>query len=262
MMTAIGLELRPRDLAEGPRHRTALGVAAAVNLIAVPVLVWGVAQSLALSPGFTAGLVLAAAAPGGPTGPLFARMAKAHLGFSTALMVLLGVVGLVSAPLTVSWLLGSGGDTALFWPMLQTLVLFQFTPLLLAMGVRARFPAWAKRASRPMGLLANALLLAVIIGLIAVKGALLLTIALPIHATFIAIILMILLPGALSSNPIVRGASLVTSVRNLSVALLIASRFFPDPSADIAILLWGFWMMTVPAAIALFWGRRRPETTR
>ncbi len=256
MMLAVGLELTTSHLTEAPRRAGWFGVALIANLIVVPVGAWLLADAIGLSAGLSAGLVLLAASPGGPVGPVLGKIANADLGFSTALMVLLGVAGLVSAPLTVSLLLdaerGAGGGN-LFWPMFGALLLFQFVPLAVAMAIRHLRPALAARLAKPAGLLSTVLLVAVVVGLVITRGEALADVSAGVHGALIAGLLLILAPTLLRADgpSVLRGLSVVTAVRNISVALLLASRFFDDPQVEVAILVCAFWMLVLPGVVGL-----------
>lgn len=259
MMAAVGLHLPLANAWAGLRRWWALALALVANLVLVPALVLGLCELLALSAGTRMGLLVCAAAPGGPTGPMFTRLARADLGFGTSLQVLLSVLALMSAPLTLE-LLGRHGGASIVWPMARTLAVFQLLPLVLGMLVRQRRPAWADRLGPPMGTLANALLLLVVLGLLATRGQELLGQGLAVHAAFIALVVLPLLPGlawpAVALRPTLVAAGLVTTVRNLSVALLLSASFFAhDPAVDVAILVWGFYMMVIPGLLAWRVGR-------
>lgn len=256
MMVAIGLDLTVEDLRAGLRQRWALAIAGLINLVAVPAIVFALSRSMPA--GVAVGLVMVAAAPGGPTGPLFARMARADLGFATSLQVLLALAGLVTAPLTLELLAGQSGERSLFLPMLATLVAFQLVPLAVGMLVRARKPDAAARMARPLGIVVNVLLLAIIVGLLTTRGQILLQQTLAFHGLLIGLVLVPLAVAiAWPRDPDrAKAIGMVTTVRNLSVALLLSATFYTDPEVDAAILCWGFYMMALPAGIAAWLGRR------
>jgi len=257
MMIAVGLELDPADLLAGLRRRGHVAAMLVVNLLVFPAVTWLAATAAGLTPGFAAGLLLCAAAPGGPTGPLFTKISKGDLGFATASMALLGFVGLLSAPATMTLVLGEGGD-GIAGPMFRTLALFQILPLVAAMVARRAAPTLAARVAGPVGIVANLLLLGVIIGLLYARGELLFSADVGVQAMLIGLLALPLAPAALAPDPTgrVRAAGLVTAVRNLTVALLLSGRFFPDPETDVAILVWAFWMMLLPAAVSWLRGRK------
>lgn len=270
MMIAIGLDLPLADLRHGLRQRWLLGVALVVNLVVIPGLVFGVAAAIALPSALATGLLICAVAPGGPTGPLFTRIANADLGLATSLQVLLSFVALITAPLSLELLGGGGGgdgqdsEGSLIWPMVSTLAVYQLLPLAAGMAVRAKRAPLAKRLAKPMGLLANVLLLAVIIGLIATRGRILFEQGPSLHMSVCAFVLVPLVLAWLW--PVQVRASLlavgfVTTVRNLSIALMLSASFYEDPAVDAAILVWGFYMMVLPALFAWRLGARAPGVT-
>jgi len=258
MMAAIGLDLTPRELTVLRHHPRHLTLSLLANLVAFPLLTFGVSRAMRLADGWTTGLVLAAASPGGPTGPVFAKFAKGHVGAATSLMVLLGFCALATAPLTVDALLGSQGDVSLAWPIFRTLLVFQIAPLVVAMAIRHRWPGPSKALSGPVGLFANLVLLAVVVLLLSEQAGALLGVSLGLHGALIALLALFLWPGRQDHSPqgLWRGLSQVTAVRNLSVALLLASAHYSEPTTHLAILLWGWWMMVLPVGWGLLWARR------
>ena len=172
MMVSIGLDLEPRALRELGQQRGAFVKGLLFNTIAFPATTFAATELFDLSPAISAGLMLCAVAPGGPTGPVFARLAGGHLAFATALMVALSALGLFTIPASAGLLAGSDVDaSSSFGPMLQTLALYQLAPLALAMLFRSRFAGVASRLARPARVLSNVALLAVIVGLLAARGA-------------------------------------------------------------------------------------------
>ncbi|MCP4872925.1 MAG: hypothetical protein GY898_29895 [Proteobacteria bacterium] len=116
MMVSVGLELEPADLLEGLKRWNASIVTVLLNLVIFPLFVLGVAllNNTLFPEGVMIGLLVCAVAPGGPTGPLFARMGGGDLKFATAMMCLLVVLGLLTAPAMLEWLAGEpdvGGGT-------------------------------------------------------------------------------------------------------------------------------------------------------
>ncbi len=66
-----------------------------------------------------------------------------------------------------------------------------------------------------------------------------------------------LLLGSLVSGgaEIRRSLAMVTGVRNISLSLLIAAAWFPDPLTDVAVLTFGLFTMVVPGFVAWIAGR-------
>lgn len=139
-----------------------------------------------------------------------------------------------------------------------TLVLFQLAPLAAGSAIRWRLPASADRWAGPAQRGANALLLLVIAGLLVTKGQVLL------QMDWLGLGVCVLLAcanvalGALVGGPpsVRRSLALVTGVRNISLSLLLAASYLPDPLTDVAILSFGLFTMVVPALAAAVWARR------
>lgn len=270
MMVTIGLELTLEDLGNGLREGKWLVLAVLANVVLVPALAYGLGLATALPAGILLGAMVCASAPGGPTGPLFTRIAGADLAFATALQVILCVIGLVSAPLTLTSLLNHLGESEAtrtsvagtpLWPMVRTLFVFQLVPLATGMLVRRQRPELAARMAKPMGTAANVLLLVIIVGMLATRGKILIEQSLVVHAVLVAMVVLPLALGRLSPSATepqskAMATAMVTTVRNLSVALLLSATFFEDPAVDAAILVWGFYMMLLPAGVAALLGRR------
>lgn len=261
MMAAVGLDLAPADALAGLRKRGILAAAFVANVVLMPALVVWLSDLLALPRGLAIGLLVGAVAPGGPTGPLFTRIAGADLGFATSLQVLLSVAALLTAPLSLE-LLGGEGSGSLLWPMARALALFQLLPLALGIALRVLREPLARRLARPVGLVANGLLLAVIVGLMVSRGAELLTQSLRVHLMMIGLstlpcALALAWPAAAGARPTLLAAGLVTTVRNMSVALLLSASFFAEePLVDGAILVWGFYMLALPGLLVWRLGAR------
>lgn len=261
MMVAIGLELRVTQLIDGLRDGRWIAGALILNVVAVPAAVWAVAHLGDSASGMAVGFVLLAAAPAGPIGPMLSRLSQADLGFSTALMVLLGAVGLISTPITVGVISDTGpdADRSLTLAMFVALLVFQIVPLIAAMALGAWFPAVAAVLTRPLRLLANLLLVGIVVALVVLRGDLLLGTSLAVHLALVAGLVVVLAPSLAMARPesMLRSLLTVTAVRNMSIALFLASRFFDDPQVEAGILIWSFWMIVIPGMMGSIAGRFR-----
>ena len=99
-----------------------------------------------------------------------------------------------------------------------------------------------------------------VVALLFTRGSILLTQGIAVHLVLLSLVVLPLalahvLPGARETW---LAAGFVTSVRNLTVALLLSAKFFAsDPSVDVAILVWAFYMMTIPGLLAWRLGRAK-----
>lgn len=258
MMTAIGLRTRPEEFAEIGRRPGALVLMLGVNVAIVPALVLALTTALALPSEITVGLAICAAAPGGPTGPLFAAQARGHLATAVTSMVMLSLLSVVTAPTALALTLGASSTIdsdaigALVWPMIRTLAGFQLVPLVAGMMMRRLRPALSERIALPMTRIANVLLLVVIVGLLVMKGRVLAdvgVIALLTAAGLVPVCMALgfAIPGPADQR---RSFAMVTAVRNISLALLLGASYFPAALTDATILTAGLFCMVLPLGIA------------
>jgi BASS family bile acid:Na+ symporter len=229
-----------------------------VNVVVVPAIVVGLTTALALPSEITVGLLICAAAPGGSTGPLFAAQARGHLASAVTAMVGLSMLSVVTAPTALAATLGAsatmGADAigTLVWPMMLTLGGFQLLPLVAGMAVRRARPTFAEKLAMPVTRIANALLLAVIVGLLVMKGRVLADVGV-VAAVLAAVLVPVsmglgfAIPGPADQR---RSFAMVTGVRNISLALLLGASYFPAALTDATILTAGLFCMVLPLVIA------------
>lgn len=256
MMVAIGLRTAPQDFHTVARRPLPLFATLSANLIVVPLVAFAVTRFVPLEDGVLVGLVLCAVSPGGPAGALFAGQARGHLASAVSALVALSVVAPFTAPLSLGILLGVSSDvdsSALILPMMATLIGLQLFPLLVGMAIRRRAPPLAERLSQPMNAVANALLVVVILGLLATKWQVLVSIGSAGLLVSVGLVFANLGIGALTSRaPDERRAfAMITGVRNLGLALLLSAMYFPAPETDAAILTFGLFTMLLPFGVAL-----------
>lgn len=262
LMASVGLRTEPAALGALLRRPGLLGLAAVLNVAVVPALAWGVLRLIPLPEPIALGFVLCAVCPGGPSSALLASRARGDLEVAIAATVGLGLLGVFTAPPTLSLLLGQAVEVdlgALVLPMMGTLALFQLLPLGAALLVRLRWPALAARLARPLERVANTLLLLVILGLLATKGGALVQVGWRGVGVACGLVLASLGVGALASRqgPAQRSLALVTAVRSISLALLLTARWLPDPQVDAAVLTYGLFSMVLPFGAAWAWSRPR-----
>lgn len=255
LMFSIGLELEPKRIREAVGRGTLLGSATMLNFVAIPVLALGVGRVLGLEGGVLAGLLLAAVAPGGGTGTLLTRTARGSLELSVVLLGVFTLLSVPSVPLLTLFLLPRQGLE--IWPLLNTLLVFQLVPLGLGVGLRTYRTRWANTALRGARPLSNALFAALVLGLLVTRGHLILEVGGAGLVGMMAVVVgSVAIPIALPLEWGDRMAvSLMTGVRNLSLALLVASAFLDDLTM-LSVLVYGLIMYLVGVPFALWAGRR------
>ena len=260
LMFSVGLELEPAQLVALGRRRVAMLLTLVVNLVLVPVLAWALCWGLDLSREVTIGVMLCAAAPGGPTSALYATTARADLALAASMTIVLPALGVFATPMLLSLSIDlPAGARMPVLPMVLTLIVLQIIPLGVAMLLRHRRRALAERLAPPARRLANATLALLVIGLGVSQGHLLLendgpTWFVMLGATIAALALGFFAAGGGPDSG--RSGALVAGCRNVSVAIMLASTFFPDPVVNITVLSFGLVTFVLPLGLAKLWRRR------
>ena len=148
-MLFIGLGHTWRDILAPFKNVKLVLFALLVNLILIPVAGYLIATVFALSGAMVVGFLLMTSAPGASYSPRIAEIAEGNVPFSTGLMFLLSTIALVSAPITILLLLPEG-STVSVWPVIRTLLLLMFIPMVIGLLIRARWPTVADKLMSPV----------------------------------------------------------------------------------------------------------------
>jgi BASS family bile acid:Na+ symporter len=258
-MLATGLRLRAHELGE-LRHRP-LGISwsVLVNVVLLPALACLATWALALPVEVSLGVLLCAAAPGGPTSALYSNTARADLAFAAGMTILLPAIGVIATPLILAFAVELPADASVpVVPMVGTLIVLQMAPLAAGMLVRRRNAVLADRLAPAATKLANATLGLLVVMLLVLKGELLLGISGATYVALFGLIGVALLLGYLGERrdpASARAGALVAGCRNISVSIMLASTFFVDPVTDATVLAFGFLAVVLPLALASWWRR-------
>src|SRR5262249_48184128 len=118
------------------------------------------------APLIAAGFLILAVCPGAPVAPTFTGIAKGDVSLATGLMVILAGLSAVLAPLLLTFLLGwLSAESNLqidYVQIAMTLLITQIVPLGVGLALHEWAPRFSAAVVRPISLLANLMLLAVV----------------------------------------------------------------------------------------------------
>lgn len=262
MMVTIGMGVTLADVAGVARKGRLVGKAAVANYICFPAFAVGLLLLFRAPPLVAAGFLVAAVCPGAPYGPPFTGLARGNVVTSVGLMVLLAGSSAVVAPILLQVLLPiTSGDAQVqidVGKMIGTLIVAQFLPLCLGLGLRWRYSALADRLKKPAGLLSTVLNLTTLCVILVAQFDMLTAIPLRALAGMLALVLAGVAAGWLLGGPD-RGdrtaTAMATSVRNVGVSLVIATGSFPGTPAVTAATAFAIFQTVAVALIAVGWGR-------
>ncbi len=264
MMVAIGLEVTLAEVRTFARDTMLTARAAIANYVLVPAITLAFLFAFRTAPDVAAGFLTLAACPGAPFAPPVTALARGDVAAAAWLMALLAATSTLIAPLLLAGMLPLvAGPTRLQVDavgMAITLAVTQLLPLCAGVLIRHRRPNWAQAARKPARRLGAILSLAAV-GLILVTNFNTLK---AIHAVaFLGMTALLL--TSLAIGVVLAGRdekrrkalALTTSLRNVGLALFIASTAFPETAAVTAVVAYGLLEISVTLVVAFFWGRVR-----
>jgi bile acid:Na+ symporter, BASS family len=250
IMFSMGLQVTIAAVAASARSagRVTLGLIA--NYLLVPVLTLGLMELFEPAPMIAAGFLILAVCPGAPVGPPAATRARGNVPWAIGYMVILAGLSAILSPTMLGVLLPRyAPDSSLvvdYLAICRTLVVAQLLPLAVGLTVHHFAPTLTGRIARPVGLLANAMLI-VLIGLILVTQ----------FDTLAAIRargwagMSVLFVGSLAIGwlcgsgdvPTRNTSALTTAARNAAVGLAIATGNFAGKPVVTAVVAFGLVSM-------------------
>lgn len=262
MMVAIGLGVRLAEIKEVVRNLGLITRAALANYVLVPVFVLVLLFLFRPASLVAAGFLIVAVCPGAPYAPPFTAIARGNVAAATGLMAILAGSSAVMAPLLLYGLMKlTAGNHPLevdSFRILITLLATQLIPLCAGLLIREYRPSLASRLHKPFNLVSKILNLLVIVVILAIQFHVLKDVSARAYMGMIAFLILSLASGWLlggSGGADRKAMALVTSVRNVSVSLVIVTTSFPGSPAVTAVLVYGIFQTLVSAVIALGWGR-------
>jgi len=265
MTLTVGLGVSLAELGGVATDWRLLVRAAVANYVCVPAATVGLLLLFDAAPTVAAGFLILAVCPGAPFGPPLTALARGNVPVSVGLMVILAGSSAVVAPVLLRRLLpllsGGQGLTIDAARLVTTLLMTQFVPLGVGLAIRHWRPRLADRLQPPAQRVSKVLNLVVIGVILAVQFRLLLEVRPRGYAGMLALLLASLAAGwLLGGSPGERrkAMTLTAALRNVAVALVIATGAFAGTPAVTAVLAYGVVELTGALLLALAWGRHVP----
>lgn len=171
VMLGLGMTLTVDDFRRVREIPGPVSLALLCQLMLLPAICFAIAKAFNLPPALAVGLMLMAASPGGAAANFLSHLADGDLALNLTLTAINSVLSIVMLPLllalAMAGFMGEGRWIPLqFGKFLQVLG-FVAVPILVGMGVRARFPDFAQRSKKIVNTLVTlVLVLVAVIGLI------------------------------------------------------------------------------------------------
>src|SRR4051812_23482747 len=171
MMLSMGLQVSFRDLLASARPTRLLILGLLANYVFVPAVTVGLLNLFRADPMVSAGFLILAVCPGAPVAPPITAIARGDVPWAVGMMLILAGLSALITPALLGVLLprvAPAADLHVSYPAIaRTLLVTQLLPLALGLGFRRAAPGWTRLVDKPVGLLANALLLALVVAIVA-----------------------------------------------------------------------------------------------
>jgi len=263
IMLGMGLTLRPADFAVVVRRPVALMVGVVAQYTVMPLVAFGLARALDLSPELAAGLVLVGAAPGGTASNVMVYLSRGDTALSVAMTSVSTLLAPLLTPLLILWLAGEFlpvDAPALFLSIVQIVL----APVLVGLLLRALFPRAVERVLDALPLLSVVVITVVVMIVVAASADTLTSVGVLL---VLAVVLHNLLGLALGyaiarvcrmDVPARRAISIEVGMQNSGLAAALATVHF-SPAAALPAAIFSVWHNVSGSLVATRWSRRPPS---
>lgn len=168
IMFGLGLALTPADFRRVGKSPKAVGIALACQLLALPLVAFGLVKLFDLPPLLAVGFMILAGSPGGTTANLYSHLFRGDVALNITLTAINSVIAIVTLPLLSGWAIAHFVDESTqiglqFDKLLQVFAIV-LIPVIIGMFVRRRSPQFADRMDRPVRTASAVMLLLVVLG--------------------------------------------------------------------------------------------------
>jgi BASS family bile acid:Na+ symporter len=253
IMTGVGLSLIPADFKRVFQQPKAFLVGAICQMLILPLIAIAVIALTGLEGELAIGLFILSLCPGGATSNLYSYLAKGDVGLSVSLTAVIGFITPFTIPLLAVWAINFyGSDGEQFdLPIISTwlkLMVVTVIPVLIGMGIRAKWSHFAKRSETFVSGFSIAVLAFVIFSICINLGDKLIDFALATGPAVIILNLSTMTLGYLAGRFLLhqeaqsRTITLEVGMQNGTLALLITSGLLESSAMSIAPSVYSLFM--------------------
>jgi BASS family bile acid:Na+ symporter len=260
VMASIGTTITPSECFQHIRAPLSLVLGIVTSLVIVPAVGMVASVAFGLPLAEKVGIILMAIAPGAPLALRRAIGSGADAGFAPTLQVAIALLAVPAVPLWVE--IGNlvFGTKGIADPMAvaKQVFLAQLLPLALGAIVRRSAPVYGAWIGRLLGRAGAVLLIAAILGQIVDLHRIILAAELrPIVVAAITTILALSAGHLIGQSPeISHAVAIASALRNVGLALLIATSNRVPPTVEVVIVSYAITAMVIVSAYIQWWRPR------
>lgn len=263
IMLGMGMTLQSGDFAIVARRPGAMLLGVTAQYVVMPLLAWGIATGLQLSPELAAGMVLVGCAPGGTASNVMVFLSRGDTALSVAMTSVSTLLAPLLTPVLVLALAGQFlpiDAAALFVSILQIVVV----PVAVGFLLRRFVPRPIERVLDALPLVSVIGITAVVMAVVAASASTLLTVGVVLVLAVIAHNLLgyalgyAIARGFRLNEPGKRAVSIEVGMQNSGLAAALATAHF-NPAAALPAAIFSVWHNVSGSVLASYWSRRSTE---
>jgi BASS family bile acid:Na+ symporter len=253
IMIGVGLSLVPADFKRVFQQPEAFWLGAVCQMLILPLIAIAVIALTGLEGELAIGLFILSLCPGGATSNVYSYLAKADVGLSVSLTAVIGMITPFTIPLLAVWAInfyGSEGEEFELsiintWFKLMAVTVI---PVLIGMGVRAKWSDFAKRSEIYVSRFSIMVLVFVIISVCINLGDKLIGFAIATGPAVIILNLTTMTLGYFAGRFLLhqedqsRTITLEVGMQNGTLALLITSGILQTGGMSVAPTMYSLFM--------------------
>jgi BASS family bile acid:Na+ symporter len=248
-MLCIGMSATLKDMLAFLREPSAAGPAIVSNIVIPPVVALSLISFIPVDKSAATVLLLLAFAPGGINAVQFSTKVPGQLAAAGALLLLLSVIGLVTAPIATGWLLPS--DSLISLPAAELgfrVVGLIVAPLLIGLAIRSTAPGLAEKLYKPAMLVSTLAFIASVLLSLGVRQDARAELGTGTTIAMLAFILILMAVGWMLGGPTPEKRQVLavtTNLRNVGLIYVLVDGCCNDSLYAAAVL--AFMVLMVPA---------------
>ncbi|MEM6717768.1 MAG: bile acid:sodium symporter family protein [Bacteroidota bacterium] len=272
IMFGMGLTLVPKDFTRITKYPKAAFIGIVNQLVFLPIIGFTLANAFDLNTTMAIGLMILAAAPGGPTSNLITQICKGNIALSVTLTAIVSFASILTIPIILSYAyayFGNTVDTEIALPILDIILqIFVITiiPVSIGMFIRRKKPAFAIRMEKPMRKASTIIFIVIFLAIVVAKWeflgdamqqvglvTLLLNIATMALGYLTARLFKLNLKDAIS-------ITVESGIQNGTLAIVIATTVLENLDMAIPIVAYSIWMFVTGSILMWYFAKRNKST--
>ena len=269
IMLGMGMTLIPKDFTRITKYPKAVFIGIVNQLIFLPIIGFSLAIVFDLDATMAIGLMILAAAPGGPTSNLITQICKGNIALSVTLTAIVSFATILTIPTILSFALdyfGSNSEVVIDLPIvdiiLQILVII-VVPITIGMIIRRYKPEFATRMEKPMRTASTVIFILIFVAIVAAKwkflGDAMKQVGLVTLILNIATMALGYLTARLFKLNLKDSISITveSGIQNGTLAIVIATTILNNLDMAIPIVAYSIWMFVTGSILMWYFGRRK-----